>query len=226
VTVVDQDARGGEETLRLIKEAGGKGHFWEADVSQSEDVRRYVEAAAAHDGRVDGFFNNAGIEGVLAPIHEVDEATFDRVIAVNLKGAFLGLRHVLPIMVRQGSGAVVNTASLGGLRGAPSLAPYIASKHGIVGLTRTAATDVGRYGVRVNAVCPGPIATRMMNSIDTQRREVAPDSPPAQSATYGTVEDVANLVLFLLSNLAGNITGSSFTTDGGRSAVPGPAFLV
>jgi NAD(P)-dependent dehydrogenase (short-subunit alcohol dehydrogenase family) len=128
-------------------------------------------------------------------------------------------------MVRQGSGAVVNTASLGGLRGAPNLAPYVASKHGVVGLTRTAAIDVGRYGVRVNAVCPGPIATRMMSSIDAQRR-AAPDAPPAQTATYGKAEDLAHLVLFLLSDLARNITGTTFTTDGGRSALSGPPVLV
>jgi NAD(P)-dependent dehydrogenase (short-subunit alcohol dehydrogenase family) len=225
VSVVDRDVSGGEETLRLIVGAGGSGQFQPADVSLAQDVRAYVEAALAHNGQIDAFFNNAGIEGVLAPIHELDEAVFDQVVAVNLRGAFLGLRHVLSVMVQQRSGAVINTASLGGLRGAPNLAPYIASKHGVLGLTKSAAADVGRFGVRVNAVCPGPIATRMMGSIDAQRRLLSVDAPPAHSATYGTAEDVANLVIFLLSDLAGNITGSSFTVDGGRSAFPGPVAL-
>lgn len=112
------------------------------------------------------FFNNAGIEGTVAPTADYEEAVFDAVIAVNLKGVFLGLRRVLPVMLRQGRGAVVNTASTAGLVGSPGLSAYVASKHGVIGLTRTAAGEVGAAGVRVNAVCPGPTDTRMIRRSD------------------------------------------------------------
>lgn len=225
VTVVDRDEAGGRETVDLVAKAGSSAAFASVDVSRSDEVRDCVEDVLAREGRIDCFFNNAGIEGRLAPIHEVDEDVFDQVIAVNLKGAFLGLRHVLPVMVRQRSGTVVNTASIGGLAGAPNLAPYIASKHGVVGLTKSAAADVAPFGVRVNAVCPGPIETRMIRSIEAQRLALAPRGAAVGAARLGTPDDVAYVVLFLLSRLADNITGASFPTDGGRLAMPGPTFL-
>jgi NAD(P)-dependent dehydrogenase (short-subunit alcohol dehydrogenase family) len=133
---------------------------------KSGDVQNYVKATLEAYGAIDCFFNNAGIEGKVAPTHEYDEAVFDAVIAVNLKRVFLGLRHVLPVMLKQGHGVVVNTASVAGLFGGPGMAPYVASKHGVLGLTKVASADVARLGVRVNAVCPGPVETRMMRSLD------------------------------------------------------------
>lgn len=225
LVVIDLDRGAAEAAAELVRTTGGAASAFSADVSQVADVRAYVAAAMAAHGRIDCFFNNAGIEGRVAPIHEADEDSFDSVIAVNLRGAFLGLRHVLPAMVAQRAGAVVNTSSVGGLKGAPNLAAYIASKHGVIGLTRSAAADMAPYGVRVNAVCPGPIDTRMIRSIEAQRAVLAPTAAAASSASFGAPEDVANLVLFLLSDLAANITGAAMPTDGGRTALPGSGLL-
>jgi NAD(P)-dependent dehydrogenase (short-subunit alcohol dehydrogenase family) len=154
---------------------------------------------------------------------------FDRVIAVNLKGVFLGLRQVLPVMLAQGSGAVVNTASVAGLFGGPGMPAYVASKHGVLGLTKVASTDVAALGVRVNAVCPGPVETRMMRSLEAQRNPNDPESvhkaysATAPSGRYTLPEEVANIVLYLCSELSGNVTGTQIVVDGGRSGAGGVA---
>jgi NAD(P)-dependent dehydrogenase (short-subunit alcohol dehydrogenase family) len=227
VLAVDRDAAGAEAAAASIRQKGGEARAHVADVTKSAEVRGYVEAALAAYGRIDCFFNNAGIEGKVAPIAEYDEATFDAVIEVNLKGVFLGLRHVLPVMIKQGAGAVVNTASVAGLVGTPGMAPYVASKHAVIGLTRTASGEVARSGVRVNAVCPGPIDTRMIHALEAQLNPADPDAASRRyraalpSGRYGTAEEVASLVLFLCSDLAGNINGAHFVADGGRTAVGG-----
>ena len=174
VVVVDRDGAGAEATAGIIRQNGGDALAVTADVSKSEDVKAYVKAAIETYGRVDCFFNNAGIEGKIAATAEYDEAMFDAVIGVNLKGVFLGLRHVLPEMIRQGSGAVVNTASVAGLVGTPGMPAYVASKHAVVGLTKTVAGEVARQGIRVNAVCPGPVDTRMIHALEEQ---LAPGTP-------------------------------------------------
>jgi NAD(P)-dependent dehydrogenase (short-subunit alcohol dehydrogenase family) len=226
VVVVDRDAAGGAETARLAREAGGESRFVEADVAKSAEVRGYVEAALDAFGGIQCFFNNAGIEGKLCPTAEYDEAQFDAVIAVNLKGVFLGLRHVLPVMVRQGGGSIVNTASTAGLAGSPGLSAYVASKHGVVGLTRTAASEYGRAGIRVNAVCPGPTDTRMIRSLEEQSSPGGGNSARERYLSgipigrYAEAEEIANLVLFLSSDLAGSITGGQYLIDGGRLASP------
>ena len=155
VVVVDRDAAGAEATAGIIRQNGGEAIAVTADVTRSEDVKAYVRAAIETFGRIDCFFNNAGIEGKLAPTADYDEAVFDQVIDVNVKGVFLGLRHVLPEMIRQGSGAVVNTASVAGLVGTPGMPAYVASKHAVIGLTKTAAGEVARQGIRVNCRMPG-----------------------------------------------------------------------
>ncbi len=191
------------------------------------EVQAYVQATLEAFGRIDCFFNNAGIEGKVAPTQDYDEAIFDTVIGVNLKGVFLGLRHVLPVMLKQGSGAVVNTASVAGLFGTPGMAPYVASKHGVLGLTKVASADVARHGIRVNAVCPGPVETRMMRSLEAQRSPADPQaahqavSESTPSGRYTLPEEVANVVLFLCSDLAGNLTGAHLVVDGGRSGAGG-----
>jgi NAD(P)-dependent dehydrogenase (short-subunit alcohol dehydrogenase family) len=224
VAIVDHDAEAG---AALAAEIGrGQAIFHAADVARTADVRAYVAATLAAFGTIDCFHNNAGIEGRIAPIVEYDEAVFDSVLAVNVKGVFLGMKHVLPTMIAAGRGAVVNTASIAGLVGTPGMSAYVASKHAVNGLTKVAAGEVGPLGIRVNAVCPGPIATRMVVDI---ARQVSPNNPDAVEAgytaaiplrRYGQAEEVANLVLFLLSDLASNMTGGQYTVDGGRTAVP------
>ena len=227
VVVVDRDEVGAQATTGIIRQNGGEAIAVTADVTRSEDVKAYVKAALEKYGRIDCFFNNAGIEGKLAPTAEYDEAVFDAVIGVNVKGVFLGLRHVLPEMIRQGSGAVVNTASVAGLVATPGMPAYVASKHAVIGLTKTAAGEVARQGIRVNAVCPGPVDTRMIHALEEQ---ISPANPAVvgeryqaaiPSGRYATVDEIANMVLFLCSDLASNTTGGQFVVDGGRTATGG-----
>jgi NAD(P)-dependent dehydrogenase (short-subunit alcohol dehydrogenase family) len=190
-------------------------------------VQAYVKAALDAYGVIDCFHNNAGIVGSIAPTAEYEEATFDAVMAVNVKGVFLGLRYVLPVMLKQKRGAVVNMASVAGLVASPGMPAYVASKHAVIGLTKTAAGEVARAGVRVNAVCPGPIDTDMIHSLESM---LNPDDPGSVGTRYqsnipigryGTAEEIANLVLFLCSDLASNITGAQYVADGGRTATGG-----
>jgi NAD(P)-dependent dehydrogenase (short-subunit alcohol dehydrogenase family) len=227
VVVVDRDGEAAERTVASIKQQGGDGRAHVADVTRAADADAYVRAAMDAYGRIDCFFNNAGIEGKLAAIVDMDEAAFDQVLNVNVKGVFLGLRAVLPVMLDQKSGAVVNTASVAGLVGTPGMSAYVASKHAVLGLTKSAAGEVARYGLRVNAVCPGPIDTRMIHSIEAQ---IDPSNPGAvadryQAALplgrYGTAEEVANVVLFLCSDLASNVNGAQYVIDGGRTSIGG-----
>ncbi len=227
VVVVDRDQAAGEATAGILRQKGSESFFVAADVTRSAEVQNYVKLALEKYGSIDCFYNNAGIEGSLAPTHQYDEDMFDQVMAVNVKGVFLGLRHVLPVMLKQGRGAVVNTASVAGLVASPGMPAYVASKHAVIGLTKTAAGEVARSGVRVNCVCPGPIDTRMIHSLESM---LSPDDPKSVEnryqanipiGRYGTAEEVANLVLFLSSDLASNITGAQYVVDGGRTATGG-----
>ncbi len=227
VVVVDRDGSAADATTGIIRQNGGEAIAVTADVTKSSDVKAYVKTAIEMYGRVDCFFNNAGIEGKVTPTAEYDEAIFDAVIGVNVKGVFLGLRHVLPEMIRQGGGSIVNTASVAGLVGTPGMPAYVASKHAVIGLTKTAAGEVARQGVRVNAVCPGPVDTRMIHALEEQ---IAPGDAAAMSqryqaaqptGRYTTPEEIANMVLFLRSDLAANTTGGQFVVDGGRTATGG-----
>src|SRR5262249_44671626 len=161
VMVIDIDAEAAAATAAMIRSAGGEAESFSADVSQTAQVQAYVARTLAAFGRIDYFFNNAGIEGIIAPTIDYPEEMFDRVVAVNLKGVFLGLKYVLPGLIQQGSGAVINMASVAGVVGSPGMSAYTATKHAIIGLTRTAAAEVGRSGVRVNAVCASAVQTRM-----------------------------------------------------------------
>jgi len=223
VFIVDRDPSVADAAKRLGDNARGI----VADVSESADVQAYVKAALDAYGSIDCFHNNAGIEGTVAPTHEYDEAMFDAVMSVNVKGVFLGLRHVIPVMLKQQHGAIVNTASVAGLVASPGMSAYVASKHAVIGLTKTAAGEVARSGVRVNAVCPGPIDTRMIHSLENMLNPTDPSSigdryqANIPIGRYGTAEEVANLVMFLCSDLAGNITGAQYVVDGGRTATGG-----
>jgi NAD(P)-dependent dehydrogenase (short-subunit alcohol dehydrogenase family) len=227
LVLVDRDAAAGEATAGAIRQQGGDARFVAADVTRPADVQAYVKATLDAHGRIDCFYNNAGIEGTVAPTAEYDEAMFDAVIGVNVKGVFLGLRHVLPVMLRQKGGAVVNTASVAGLVATPGMPAYVASKHAVIGLTKTAAGEVARAGVRVNAVCPGPVDTRMIHSLESQLNPANPQAVGDRyknaipSGRYTTPEEIANVVLFLCSDLAANVTGAQWVVDGGRTATGG-----
>ncbi len=224
VVAVDRDGPGAGKVAGEIIAAGGAAIAKSADVSQSADVAAYVTAATDAYGRIDCFFNNAGIEGKVSPIIDYDETAFDQVLAVNIRGVFLGLKYVMPVMLRQKSGAIVNTSSVAGLVGTPQLSAYVASKHAVIGLTKVAAGEVARDGIRVNAVCPGPIDTRMIHSLEAQ---INPSNPAAieqryqasiPTGRYGTTQEVADMVMFLCSSYASNTTGAHFVVDGGRTA--------
>ena len=227
IVVVDRDATLGQGTADILHQQGADARFIPADVSKSADVQAYVKATLDAYGRIDCFFNNAGIEGITKPVYDYDEDMFDRVIAINVRGVFLGMKYVLPVMLKQGSGAVVNTASIAGIVGGPGMSAYIASKHAVIGLTKSASADVARFGLRVNAICPGPVDTRMMRSLEAQRNPEDPDSVIAAnraaipSGRYASPEEVANLAIYLCSDLAGSITGTHMVIDGGRTGSAG-----
>ncbi len=227
VVVVDRDSTAGEATAGIVRQQGGEALFVQADVTQADSVKAYVDKAVATFGRIDCFHNNAGIEGKVAPTVDYDDAMFDAVMAVNVRGVYLGMKYVLRQMIAQKSGAVVNTASTAGLMGSPGMPAYVASKHAVLGLTKTASGEVARQGIRVNAVCPGPIDTRMIHALEAQLNPGNPGKVTARYQSsipigrYGTAEEVANTVLFLCSDLAGNITGAHYVIDGGRTATPG-----
>src|ERR1700735_18290 len=227
VVVVDRDVAAGEATAGIVKQQGGEARFVAAAVTKSADVANYVKETLAAYGKIDCFFNNAGIEGAVSHTADYDEAIFDQVIGVNVKGVFLGLRHVLPVLLKQKSGAVVNTASVAGLVATPGMPAYVASKHAVIGLTKTASGEVARRGVRVNAVCPGPVDTRMIHSLEQM---LSPDDPNSVGARYqsnipigryGSAGEIAHMGHFLCSDLASNITGAQYVADGGRTATGG-----
>jgi NAD(P)-dependent dehydrogenase (short-subunit alcohol dehydrogenase family) len=215
--IVDLDAAGVEATVAAVQAAGGVAAGVTADVTSPEDSARYAAAGAElGGGTIDGFFNNAGIEGPSLTAAELPIEVFDQVMAVNVRGVFLGIQAVLPVM--GSGGAIVNAGSGASLRGFPRAVAYAASKHAVLGITRSVAREVARRGIRVNAVCPGPIEGRMLTSIATglgnpDARERFASGVPLRR--LGRPEDVAATVAFLLSDDAGYITGSEYRIDGG-----------
>lgn len=195
-----------------------------ADVSDPAQTEAYVSAAHERWGRVDVLFANAGIEGKVASLVDASLEDYERVMAVNVRGVFLALKTVIPVMKQQGGGSIVITSSLGGLRGTPRIGPYIASKHAVVGLMKTAALENAAHNIRVNTINPAPIATRMIQSLEQQWAPNAPEKIKARMETgvpmhrYGTPEEVARLALFLASDESSFCSGTSFPIDGGMSA--------
>ncbi|PMC33775.1 oxidoreductase [Bacillus sp. UMB0899] len=195
-----------------------------ADVSKEEEVKQYVTETKNKYGQIDVFINNAGINGKFGLLDDQTVDNYQAVFGVNVLGAFLGLKYVLPIMKEQRSGAVVNTASNGGLLGAPGMGLYVASKHAVLGLNKTASLEAADYGVRVNAVAPSGVDTQMMKSIETnampgkeaEARTAFENSVPLKR--YSTPEEIADLIVFLSSEKASFISGSYYRIDGGQGA--------
>jgi NAD(P)-dependent dehydrogenase (short-subunit alcohol dehydrogenase family) len=195
-----------------------------ADVTSEDEVADYVRAAVDKFGTIDVFHNNAGIEGGIAPITKYSLQMFRRVLDVNVVGVFLGMKHVLPVMLKQNKGSIINTASIAGLIGSPDIAVYTASKHAVIGLTKTAAVECSATGVRVNCVCPGLIDSRMLSAIIEGRNPGNAPVPnerivnriPARRLGLGS--EVASIVAFLASDEASYVSGSAYTVDGGRTA--------
>lgn len=202
------------------KELGESVLTVQADVSKEEDVQKYVDETAEQFGKIDIFFNNAGIEGKVAPITEQKVEDFDKVLAVNVRGVFLGLQKVLPVMIKQKSGSIINTSSVAGLGGSPNVSPYITSKHAVVGLTKAAAVESAPHGIRVNSIHPSPVNTRMMRSLETGLEvDEATMAKSIPLGRYGESDDIASLVVFLASDESTFITGSQYRIDGGMAAL-------
>jgi NAD(P)-dependent dehydrogenase (short-subunit alcohol dehydrogenase family) len=204
------------ETIRLVKEAGSEAIFVQCDVSKSEDVSNMIENAVARFGRLDFAFNNAGIEGATANTHECTQANWDKTIGINLAGVWLCMKSEIPQMLLNKKGAIVNCASIAGLGGFAGLPAYVASKHGVVGLTKTAALEYAKEGIRVNAVCPGVIHTAMIDRVTGKDKEVEKQYVAMEPVgRMGDPEEVAEAVVWLCSDAASFVTGIAMPVDGG-----------
>ncbi|MBS2031375.1 MAG: SDR family oxidoreductase [Deltaproteobacteria bacterium] len=216
VVLADVQGEAGEQAVRQIRGEGGEARFIRADVAKASEVARLFGDTLEAYGRLDFAFNNAGIEGELASTVACTEENWDRTLAVNLKGVWLCMKHELAQMRAQGRGAIVNCASIAGLVGFRDLPAYVASKHGIVGLTRTAALEHARDGIRVNAVCPGAIRTAMVDRLIRQRPEMESALVAGEPVgRVGTPEEIANVVTWLCSSMASFVTGQAIAVDGG-----------
>ncbi|WP_033542247.1 SDR family oxidoreductase [Planococcus sp. CAU13] len=225
LVLVDMNRDGLEESTNKLQSAapGAQVEIVEANVTNEEDVKNYVSFTLDKFGKIDGFFNNAGIEGKQNLTEDFGSDEFNKVISVNLNGVFYGMKHVLKVMKEQGYGSIVNTASVGGIRGVGNQSGYAASKHGVVGLTRNSGIEYGQFGISINAIAPGAIMTPM---VEGSLKQIAGDDWEAAGKEFvsvnpmkrfGKPEEVGNLVAFLLSDAAKFINASVIPIDGGQS---------
>lgn len=216
IAAVDIDEKAAQETARMIEAAGGKAIAVKADVSKSADAQAMVAATVEKLGGLNIVYNNAGIEGKAEPIVKMAEEDFDRVIAINLRGVWLGMKYAIPHMITNGGGAIVNTASIAGLVGLRNSSAYCAAKAGVIAITKVAALEHGRHNIRVNAICPGAIDTPMVSRI--QGGGTMSERAINRISTLGRIgkpEEIAKMALFLASDDASFATGAPFIVDGG-----------
>ena len=218
VVVADVNTSAGEETVGLIQEAGGQAVFVECNVANKEDVQKMVEPAVSQFGQLDYAINNAGIHTVApVPFTELDDALWDRLMNVNLKGVFLCMKEELRQMEKQGGGAIVNIASLAGISVDPVDTIYTASKHGVMGLTKAVAFEYVKKGVRINAVCPAPVNTPMLQSAPQEVQQMLSSMLPM--GRPATPDEIVGAVMYLCSDAATYVTGTGLVIDGGVSLV-------
>jgi len=219
IVITGRREREGQETVDLIKKAGGEATFIKTDVAKERDVKAMVEETVKTYGRLDYAFNNAGIEGNIAPLVEQSIDNYEAVLGINVKGVFLSMKYEIPEMLKTGGGAIVNMSSVGGLIGFPGMSLYIASKHAVLGLTKSAALEHAKSGIRINSVCPAAIETVMVDRFvgkeGESRQQLAGMHPIGR---MGKPEEIASAVLYLCSDGASFITGQSLTVDGGFTA--------
>jgi len=218
VAVADLDEVGANETVSIINEAGGEAIAIAVEITHPAQVSAMVSRTVKEFGRLDCAFNNAGIAGYQVGAKgqktaEWSEEAFDRMIAVNLKGVWLAMRAQLEVMTKQGGGAIVNTSSIAGLAGLPTSCAYVAAKHGVIGLTKTAAIEYATGNIRVNAVCPGFIETEMTREVMSRRGEEIMTSTPF--GRMGTAQEIAEMVCWLCSERASYVSGAAYNVDGG-----------
>ena len=217
VSVVDIDEEAGEKTLRQIENEGGRAIFIKCDVSKADAVEAMVAQTVETFGQLDCAFNNAGISHGKAKMHDLSESDWDRVMGINLKGVWLCMKYELQHMFSRGKGAIVNASSINGLGGWLDLSAYVASKHGVMGLTRSAALEYAETGIRINAVCPGPILTPLSH-YQGNDPEIIKKMYPMPMGRRGTMEEVAEAVVWLVSDKSSYITGHPLVLDGGFMA--------
>ncbi|MDO5360523.1 MAG: glucose 1-dehydrogenase [Jeotgalicoccus sp.] len=216
IAVVDVNEEGGNETVKQVKEAGADAIFIKADVSKAEDVKNYVDQTVEKFGTIDYFFNNAGISGSGKYFLETDINEIDKIVGINMLGALYGIRYVAEVMLKQGGGSIVNTASSAGVTGQDSVVTYSATKHGIVGMTKSLVAEYAKDGLRVNSIAPGPTETPMVKQFFADNPEMKENAEAGiPQKRLGTPEEVAELVSFLLTSKAEYINGEVIRIDGG-----------
>lgn len=208
-----------EETEKIIRENGGDAIFVKCDVSNEDEIKNLVSKTVSHYGKLDFAFNNAGVEGTAAPATECTNDNWDKTININLKGVWYCMKYQIPEMLKTGGGCVVNNASIAGLVGFAGIPAYVASKHGVVGLTKNIALDYAKQGIRVNAVCPGIIQTPMINRFTGNDKDAIEQLKAGEPmGRIGQPEEIAETVIFLCSDAASFITGQALAVDGGWTA--------
>ena len=213
IAIAARRAKEGEETVRLVKEAGSEGIFVKTDVANENDVRSLVEKTVKQYNRLDYAFNNAGIEEMTTPLVDQTSEVFDQIMNVNVKGVWLSMKYEIPEMIRTGGGAIVNTSSGAGVIGYPQQPIYIASKHAVLGLTKSAALEYAKSGIRINAIAPGVTETEMVERVDKQLIESLKSITPI--GRIGDPQEIANAVVWLLSDKASFVLGHTLLVDGG-----------